>query len=69
MGLFPSLDVMVSLQMPTPQTEGVDIEVCMELTAAPPGGRECDITTTLNVTNGTAIGEVYHTLQGYGNCK
>ncbi len=59
MVLFTPLDVTVSLQMPTPQTEGVDIEVCMELTAELPGGRECDITATLNVTNGSATGEVY----------
>ncbi len=59
MVLVPPLDVTVSLQMPTPQTEGVDIEVCMELTAEPPGGRECDITATLNVADGTATSEVY----------
>ncbi len=62
MVLFSPLDVTVSLQMPIQQTEGVDIEVCIELTAEPAGGRECDITATLNVTNGTATGEVYHTL-------
>ncbi len=67
MVLFPPLDVTASLQMPIPQTEGVDIEVCMELTAAPTGGRECDITATLSVTDGTTTGEVYHTLQGYNN--
>ncbi len=67
MVLFLPLDVTVSLQMPTPQTEGVDIEVCMELTAEPAGGRECDITATLSVTDGTATGDVYHTLQGYNN--
>ncbi len=59
MVLFPPLDVTVSLQMPAPQTEGVDIEICMELTAEPPMGRGCNITATLNVTDGTATGEVY----------
>ncbi len=58
MVLFPLLDVTVSLQMPTPQTEGVDIEVCMDV-AEPSGGRECDVTATLSVTDGTATGEVY----------
>ncbi len=55
----------VSLQMPSSQTEGVDIEVCMNLESEPSDGRECDITATLSVTDGTATGEGYHTLQCY----
>ncbi len=56
----------VSLRMPLSQNEGDDIEVCMDLSSEPSGGRECDVTATLSVTDGTATGEIMDlTLQGY----
>ncbi len=46
----------VSLQSVSPVTEGVDATVCVDA-AFPAGGSDCNITITLDVTDGTATGE------------
>ncbi len=52
--VFPAL--MVSLQMPSSVTEGSTSMACV-IASLPPGGSDCNVTITLNVTDGTATGE------------
>ncbi len=53
--LFVSSVLTVSLQSVSPVTEGGDATVCVAA-AFPAGGSDCNVTITLNVTDGTATG-------------